>query len=486
MPLPVLSVVRMPEKFISDDKRVITRPFLPGDEDRVKRIIERLLKVPEEAVHSLLAQVLVDFATRHKDIGDVFEEQFRQVADCLDGGPEISRERRMLIGSYFTMEYSIESAALFNPSIVPHPDQTGLPEDWTRFVMSLRATGEGHVSSIVFRTGVIDAGGEITFDPMSRYVERARKVKDRTYAKETFFLKLIEMAGYNDAAQTVLDRLGEEFTFSELVKAIYDSAEGQSESTEFQEAADNMRWLARSNYQLTFPPDCTTSEVVIFPTSENESRGIEDARFVRLVEDGGEVMYYGTYTAYNGFRVLPQLLQTPDFREFRITTLNGRYVQNKGLALFPRKFDGWYVIIGRIDGENLYLMKSTNIRFWNEAELLQQPKFPWEFVQIGNCGSPLETPAGWLMLTHGVGPMRRYCIGVTLLDLEDPSRVIGQLREPLIMPNAEEREGYVPNVVYSCGALIHNDQLIIPYAMSDSATTFARVSVPELLEHLTS
>ena len=480
-----VNIVRMPEKFFSDDTRVITRLFIPGSEERVKRIIDRLLALPEEEVHALLAYLLTEFATRHKDVGDVFLEQFRQVTEDRDVPADISAERRMLIGSYFTMEYSIESAALFNPSIVPHPNQDGLPDGSMRFIMSLRATGEGHVSSIVFRTGVIDASGEIGFDAVSRYVERARKVKDRLHNKERFFLKLIEMGGYSDAAQTVLDRLDEEFTFSDLVRGIYDAAEGRTQSSGFQEAADGMRWLARSNYHLTFPPDCSPSEVVIFPTSENESRGIEDARFVRLVEDDGSAMYYGTYTAYNGFRVLPQLLETRDFREFRITTLNGKYVQNKGLALFPKKFGRWYMIVGRIDGENLFLMKSTNIRFWNEAELLQQPKFPWEFVQIGNCGSPIETPEGWLVLTHGVGPVRRYCIGATLLDLEDPSRVIGQLREPLIMPNAEEREGYVPNVVYSCGALIHNEQLIIPYAMSDSATTFARVLVPELLEHLT-
>jgi predicted GH43/DUF377 family glycosyl hydrolase len=224
--------------------------------------------------------------------------------------------------------------------------------------------------------------------------------------------------------------------------------------------------------------------VVIFPTSENESRGIEDARFVRFVEDDGSVMYYGTYTAYNGLRILPQLLETPDFREFRITTLDGKYVQNKGLGLFPRKFDGWYLMVSRVDGENLYLMRSTNIRFWNEAEILQRPRFSWEFVQIGNCGSPLETEKGWILLTHGVGPMRRYCIGAMLLDLEDPSRVIGRLREPLLAPNEEERDGYVPNVVYSCGALIHHEELILPYAISDSATTFARVSVSKLLDRL--
>ncbi len=479
-----LNVVRMPERFISDDTRVITRPFFPGDPERVKRIMSRVLALPEEQARTLLAEILADFAPRHKDIGDVFQEHFTQVGDYLDPGLAISPERRMLIGSYFTMEYSIESAALFNPSIVPHPDQSGLSSGAMRFVMSLRATGEGHVSSIVFRTGVVDAAGEISFDPVSRYVERARKVKDRLFDRETFFLKLIEMGGYNDAAQAVLDKLDEKFTFADLVRAIDQAGQTKTDGARLQEVAESMRWLARSNYHLAFPPDCTTNEVVIFPTSENESRGIEDARFVRFTDDDGSVIYYGTYTAYNGVRVLPQLLETTNFRDFRITTLNGRYVQNKGLGLFPRKFDGWYVMISRLDGENMYLMRSTNIRFWNEAEVLQKPQFPWEFVQIGNCGSPLETEQGWIVLTHGVGPMRRYCIGAILLDLDDPSQVIGRLSEPLLMPNEEEREGYVPNVVYSCGALIRNDELILPYAMSDSATTFARVSLSQLLARL--
>ena len=485
MPTGSLTVVRMPEKFISDDTRVITRPFIPGDRERIKRIVDRLLGLSEKESRALLVQVLADFAPRHKDVGDVFEENFGLVADCIEPGTDISRERRMLIGSYFTMEYAIEAAALFNPSIVPHPDQSGLPAGSLRFVMSLRATGEGHVSSIVFRVGVIDGAGDIIIDPMSRYVERARKLKDRVHIKERYFLKLIEMGGYSDAAQTVLDRLAAEFTFTDLTQAIEDAGREPADQLAFQHAADTMRWLARSNYHLTFEEDCKPSEVVIFPISENESRGIEDARFVKFIDDDGSFMYYGTYTAYNGVSILPQLLATKDFRHFRITTMSGKYVQNKGLALFPRKLDGWYLMLGRIDGENLFLMRSTNIRFWNDAEMLQQPQFPWEFVQIGNCGSPLETDRGWLVLTHGVGPMRRYCIGVTLLDLEDPSRIIGQSREPLIMPNEEEREGYVPNVVYSCGALIHNGELVLPYAMSDSATTFARVPLAELLDHLT-
>ncbi|MCP4248731.1 MAG: glycosidase [bacterium] len=479
-----LTVVRMPERFFSDDTRVITRPFVPGDSKRIEHIIERICSLSEKEARALLADVLANFAERHKDVGDVFEDNFRQVVGDLAGDRELSRQRRMLIGSYCTMEYSIESAALFNPSIVAHPDQADLPDGAVRFIMSLRATGEGHVSSIVFRAGVIDVQGGISFDPVSRFVERARRVKERIYRKETFFHKLIEMAGYSRAVQSVLDHLSEQFTFSNLEAAIGRARAEADGSPELREAAETMRWLARSNYHLTFPEDCTPSEVVIFPTSENESRGIEDARFVRFVDDDDSAMYYGTYTAYNGLRILPQLLETSDFREFRITTLNGRYVQNKGLGLFPRKLGGWYVMISRLDGENMYLMRSKNIRFWNEAEVLQQPVYPWEYVQIGNCGSPIETAQGWLVMTHGVGPMRRYCIGAILLDLKDPSRVIGQLSEPLLVPNDEEREGYVPNVVYSCGALIHNDELILPYAMSDSASTFARVPLPELLDRL--
>ncbi|MFQ5490773.1 MAG: glycoside hydrolase family 130 protein [Phycisphaerae bacterium] len=478
-------VFRVPERCLSDDTRVITRAFIPGDDGRVRRIIEKIMALGDEEVAGELSGILRDFEHRHKHLPATLEESFAQVGRHVSGSDGLSPERRLLIGAYFTMEYSIESAALFNPSIVIHPDQSRLPPGTLRFIMSLRATGEGHVSSLVFRTGLIDSAGQIELDPNGRLVERAEKVKDRTFDKETYFLKLIEMAGYSDAAQTVLDDLPEEFTVSALHEVIDRHADRWPDRHAFEEAAESMRWLARSNYLLTFPPCCTTSEVVIFPSSENESRGIEDARFVRFTEDNGEVMYYGTYTAYNGYRVLPQLLMTRDFREFRITTLNGKCVQNKGLALFPRRIGQWYMMISRLDGENLYLMRSSNIRFWNEAKLLAQPRFSWQFVQIGNCGSPIETEAGWLLLTHGVGPMRRYCIGVTLLDRNDPSRIIGELPEPLLMPNDSEREGYVPNVVYSCGAVVHNGQLIIPYAVADSATTFARVSLGELLDRLT-
>lgn len=479
-----LSVKRHPDRFISDDRRVITRFFQVGDETRVMSVLRRVADLPDGEVTKLLERVLVDFSDRHRRIEDVFELHFDFVRPLLERPEALSRERRLLIGSYFTMEYSIESAALFNPSIVPHPDQSGMAADELRFIMSLRATGEGHVSSIVFRTGKVDQDGEITFDPPSKYAARLRMRTDQVYEKNLFFYKLIEMAAYNEAARKILDSLPEFFTYRDLNHMVAQLRDDPSNPPTFNETSENMLWLARSNYHLLVPPDADPSEIVIFPTSENESKGIEDLRMTRFIDDDGKVTYFGTYTAYNGFRILPQLLETEDFTDIKVHTLNGKYVQNKGMALFPRKIDGMYHMISRLDGENMFMMRSDNTHFWNEAVKLQAPRYPWEFIQIGNCGPPIETEAGWVLLTHGVGPMRQYCIGASLLDLEDPSKVIGHLNNPLIVPEANEREGYVPNVVYTCGALLNGDLLMIPYAVSDSATTFATTSMSDLVEAL--
>ena len=484
MPRKPPQVRRRPEQFISDDRRVNTRVRIPGGEERVKGLINRIRKLSEEQVEAELRHVMQDFAARHRNMERVFDDHFRHAAHWLDDGHDLSETRRRLIGAYFTMEYAIESAALFNPSIVPHYDQMGLPDGALRFIMSLRATGEGHISSIVFRTGVIDPAGEITVNPCSHFVGSARPDPEAVREKRTFFYKLIEMGGYSEIAGSILDRLPVEFAFADLERTIGEMRDEADNVDEFNQAADQMLWLARSNYTLQFPDETPLSEVVIFPVTENESRGIEDARFVHFTDEDGSSIYYGTYTAYNGFQILPQLLFTKDFRRFSIVTLNGKYAQNKGMALFPRKINRRYVMISRQDGENLHIMTSTNIRFWNEVQLLRPPTYPWELIQIGNCGSPIETEKGWLLLTHGVGPMRRYCIGADLLDLENPSKVIAHAREPLIAPNEKEREGYVPNVVYSCGAIRHGGQLIIPYAMSDSATSFATVSLDELLAYL--
>ena len=482
--LKPLEIERVPQKFAANDHRVLPRFFFPGDESRARAVVDRILKLSERDVGEILTRVLRNFQERHHDIGAVFSEHYQRLGQHVYTNGHLSRERQLLIGAYFTMEYAVEAAALFNPSIVMAPNQDGVPEGAMRFLMSLRATGEGHVSSIVFREGVIDKNGIFCFNPPSRFARRMRVVEDRRYDNYTFKLKLIEMGAYSDAVQRVLDLLGEQFSLTQLNDVISEARNVVDVPDTMSEASENMLWLARSNYQLHIPPGADPTELVIFPSSENESHGIEDVRLVRFIEDDGTVFYFGTYTAYNGHRILPQLIETSDFSSVLIHTLNGQFAQNKGMALFPRRINGWYMIVSRVDGENLYLMRSKNIRFWNEAELLQRPRFPWEIVQIGNCGSPIETEEGWLLLTHGVGPVREYCIGASLLDLDDPSKVIGQLKEPLLVPTESERDGYVPNVVYTCGAMIHNHQLIIPYAVSDSATTFATVPVQDLLAHL--
>jgi predicted GH43/DUF377 family glycosyl hydrolase len=292
------------------------------------------------------------------------------------------------------------------------------------------------------------------------------------------------MDSRDETSGRIFDQLPDVFTHSELLASL--AALCNSEDFDCNEhTIQNINWLADSNYKIQFDMDSKISERVIFPVSENESRGIEDARFVRFADEQGEICYYATYTAYNGVAILPQLLKTYDFFNFDIMTLNGKAVQNKGMALFPRRIDGKYAMLSRLDGENNYIMYSDHLHFWNDAEIIQEPVMPWEFVQIGNCGSPIETPEGWIVLTHGVGSMRQYSIGAILLDLENPSKVIARLEEPLIRPNEKEREGYVPNVVYSCGSLIHNDTLIIPYAMSDITSVIATVSVKDLLDCMT-
>ena len=387
----------------------------------------------------------------------------------------------MLIGAYFTHEYSPESAALFNPSIVPHPDQSGLPKGALRFILSLRATGEGHISSITFRTGTVSAHHRITLTPPVPFVTEPERVPNVAYAKGLFAHKLEEAGVQNDFCRRVLDKLHEDFTLKELHAVLLASGLTDTSDATAVRAARGILLLAESNYEVNFAPDSRLSQRVLFPSAPSQSNGIEDARFVRFQNDDGSFTYYATYTAYDGKITLPQLLETPDFVHFKFSTLNGPAVQNKGMALFPRKINGQYAMLSRQDDENILLMFSDNIHFWQTPKVLLSPAQPWEFIKIGNCGSPIETEAGWLVLSHGVGAMRKYCLGAFLLDLNDPTRVIGRLREPLLSPNESERDGYVPNVVYTCGALLHGRELIIPYAMSDSATSFATVPLDELL-----
>jgi predicted GH43/DUF377 family glycosyl hydrolase len=479
-------VKRLPIRFAADEKWVVTRPFFPGGETRVRNVVNRVRELPERQAVNELAQVRTDFYSRHSDMDLVLKEHYGQAISLARDLGELSETKQLLVGAYFTMEYAFASTALFNPSIVPHPDQSGLDKNSLRFIMSLRATGEGHISSIVFRTGVIGSDHSIEFDPLSEHRNRMRLSPDRKYEKRLFRRKLHELVVDDNALDLVLKRLPESFTFVEMEHAIENVHHDNPEMHWLAETTENMHWLARENYQLQLPPEADISELVVFPQSDNEMMGIEDLRMVRFVENDGAVSYYGTYTAYNGLHALPQLMTTHDFHDLQMHTLNGACAINKGLALFPRRIGGHYCMCSRIDGENLFIMYSDIVEFWESAELLRVPKHPWEFMQIGNCGSPIETNEGWLLLTHGVGPMRGYCIGAMLLDLHDPLKVIGHLEEPLIVPTHAERDGYVPNVVYSCGAIVHLDGLYIPYAMSDTATGFAVVPLQKLLNRLVS
>ncbi|HWF77557.1 MAG TPA: glycoside hydrolase family 130 protein [Caulobacteraceae bacterium] len=411
-----------------DPARVVVRPFRPAteprdlsatDKVRANLIVNRVMGLDPEAAADQLDDVLENFQGRHRNLLATFEARAEEMEDALAAHSAFTDIQRQLIGAYFLHEYSFEASALFNPSIVRHPDQTGAPAGGTRFILSLRAVGEGHVSSLTFRSGAIAANGGITIDPTQRLASVPRVVT-RVWRPE-----------------------GDEV-------------------------------------EVTFKADEDISERVIFPITESQSNGIEDARFVEF-EEAGRRSFYATYTAYSGRAIRSELIETSDFVSFRLTPLKGAAANNKGMALFPRKIAGRYAMIGRQDNENLYLLYSDDLHTWDGGQAILRPQFPWEFVQIGNCGSPIELDEGWLLLTHGVGPVRRYSIGAALLDKADPSKVLARSREPLVRPDATEREGYVPNVVYTCGGLRHHDLIILPYAVSDSFSNFATIRIADLM-----
>jgi predicted GH43/DUF377 family glycosyl hydrolase len=414
-----------------DPARVVVRPFKPAteprdfnpsDKARANHIVERVLRMEEEEVSKLLADVLDNFLGRHRNLLQVFEARASEMEDAFASHAKFTIEQRRLIGAYFLHEYSFEAAALFNPSIVAHPDQSGVPEGASRFILSLRATGEGHVSSITFRSGIVAADGSVSVDPPGRLA----------------------------SVPQVVSRI----------------------------AVEN-----GEDVELAFSADQDVGERVIFPVTGAQSNGIEDARFVRF-DDRGDYIYYATYTAYTGRSIRSELLETRDFRTFRMSPLRGSAARNKGMALFPRRLKGMYAMVARQDNENLYLIYSSDLHTWNEGTAIVKPRFPWEFVQIGNCGAPIELDEGWLLLTHGVGPVRRYAIGAVLLDKTDPSRVLARSREPLVRPQPTERDGYVPNVVYTCGGMRHGGRIVLPYAVSDTYSTFATMKVEALLATL--
>ena len=465
-----------------NNRRVVLRPFEMPNSDRKLRIIARVSTLSEEQVDSQLSHVLKEFHGRHQRPREFFLSRFDAIRRYLLTDAPLSESRQLLLGAYFTQEYALESAALFNPSIVWHPDQSNLADGSRRFVLSLRAVGEGHISSVTFRSGVIDAENRLFIDEPTGYVTTPEFVPDALYEKDLFLRKLAELGLESPFTDSVFAGLENEFNLNQLENALNRGMrESGARRRELATTVDQVVMLAKSNYEITYLPQHDLSERLIFPFGPTETNGVEDARFVQFQEENGVQRYYATYSAYDGKMVLPQLLETQDFLHFKMHTLNGPAIVDKGLAMFPRKINGHYAMLSRQDGEHLFLMYSDMLYFWHTKQMIVKPTYPWEFVQMGNCGSPIETDAGWLVLTHGVGPMRKYCIGVILLDLDDPSRVIGRLKEPLLTPNENEREGYVPNVVYSCGSVIHNGQLVLPDAMSDYATTFATVSVEELL-----
>lgn len=484
----VIDIRRASTVLLPGSTRVLGRPHVPGDDpapdglSRIERIVALVLQMDEPAVEAALDQVRRDFADRHRDLDLMLERNAERVDHLLAG---CSPERRRLVGSFFTQEHAFESAALTNPSMISAPDQSGVAPGARRFVLSLRAIGEGHLSSITFRTGTVDAAGDVQMDDPGSLVETGER-RGAVHERRHFAHKLLELGADVGCTGRVMDRLPRHFGTADLEEALHALDDLPRAVTH--ESEKLARWLAASNYLLRFDSRTTPlAERLIWPEGPLESRGMEDARFVRFTEDDGSATYYATYTAYDGFTILPQLIETNDFTTFEISTLSGPGAHNKGMALFPRAIGGCYIALSRPDRENIHLVRSPDVRAWETAStLLRRPQQPWEGVQLGNCGSPIETEHGWLVLTHGVGPMRTYRLGAMLLDLEDPSHILGDLREPILEADDTERNGYVPNVVYSCGPMRHGDLLVVPYGASDQSTRFATLSVPQLIDALLS
>ncbi|GAB3920008.1 glycoside hydrolase family 130 protein [Mucilaginibacter myungsuensis] len=481
-----IAIERKPVRVNPDSKRVIARFFFNGN-DRAKEVLQRVMNISEDEAFGIVSPILQEYSKRHRNITRVLNRHCAKLKNLFE---ELSIDfdsltvyRKLLIGSYFTHEYSIESAAFFNPSIVDDPDQSELEDGERRVIMSFRAVGEGHISSITFRRALLDKHNNITVLPAGDYIDEAEIVRNAVYNKKLFFEKAVSTQINVSVLSELESKLDHHFEYANLRRIIQDSQQLQEDDMARLEY-DKVLWLADSYYEIVFSMDTDISDRVIFPISEYERKGIEDARFVKFVKEDGTFIYYATYTAYDGSLIMPKLLQTTNFYDFRIMPLYGDGAQNKNLALFPRKINGKYAMMSRIDGCNNYIMYSDKINVWEKPQLLQKPYFPWEFVQIGNCGSPIEHAKGWLIITHGVGPMRRYVLGASLLDLEDPTKEIGRLKEPLLIPNNDEREGYVPNVLYSCGSIVHNNKLIVPYGLSDYSTSFAEVDMDALVNRL--
>lgn len=471
-----------------DARRVIGRPFLPGHElpgqgvSRADAVVDRLVTMPESDVENTLAQTLATFSERHLDLVESFRTHYQLVAHRIPASTVISSARALLIGAYLTHEYSIEAAALFNPSIAAHPDQGGVAPGELRFVMTARAVGEGHVSSLEFRTGTLAADDVVRLDEARPGLTTGRVT--RTSMSTEFLRDALDEDGDAVKAQGILGRLTEQFSPQELEDVIAATELDDPRRGNDDGLLERVRRMAASSYELTFPSASDLSSRVIFPSSAAESHGIEDARLVRFVGEDGSIRYYATYTAFDGSTIAPHLLSTEDFETFSMRPLVGPAAKNKGMALFPRHIGGRFWSLSRSDRESISVASSSDALRWGDPVTVLRPTHPWELIQLGGCSSPLETAMGWLVITHGVGPMRTYALGALLLDLVDPSIVVGSLTEPLMTPGPEEREGYVPNVLYSCGALIHESTIVLPYGCSDSTIRFAFIDLPGLLARL--
>jgi predicted GH43/DUF377 family glycosyl hydrolase len=482
-------LTRTHHRLTPDASRTVTRLFVPGQEflihgdSRAKAVIDRVLAMTEDEVDQTLARTMARFAGRYRDLGAILERNFGLVAHRLGAATRIGTARQQLIGAYFTQQYALEAAALFNPSIVPHPDQAGCGPGELRFIMSLRAVGEGHLSSIEFRTGTIGDDAGIRIDEPGRFPGTGRS-RPGTYDRGVFQEKLAELGHQGEDAHFLMSLLPPSFTQSALEAAIDELSRQQATRGDSVTLVDHVRWVAASNYEVEFGAELGLSERVLWPSGPAESHGMEDARFVRFA-DGEDLTYYATYTAFDGQGVASQLLETADFRMFTVTQLAGPATRNKGMALFPRRIGGRYVALSRWDRESNAIAYSCDRYRWGPAVTIHAPTRPWELVQLGNCGSPIETTEGWLVFTHGVGPMREYAIGAILLDLDEPERLIAALPGPLLVADESERDGYVPDVVYSCGSLLHAGTVVLPYGCSDSSVRIATVDLAQLLAELT-
>lgn len=472
-----------------DNRRVLLRHFMPGQElgvsgvPRADAVIARVLALPEEDVSRTLGRTLEAFGPRHPELPGLIRENYALVAHRLPLSAGLSADRADLIGAYLTQARAIEAAALFNPSIVAHPDQSRLAAGDLRFVLSLRAVSEGHLSCVEFRTGRLSGSGEVHLDAAGPHLTSGRFEPSRVSVD--FLREALEEAGLGWHAESTLQQLPPLVHPEHLRDALHPIDQEIGGPGEMQAAVDRLLHIADACYAVEFPPASDLSERVLYPSSANERLGIEDTRLTRFVDDDGSVTYLGTYTAYDGFTIHPHLLRTEDFLRFELAALLGPAAKGKGMAIFPRRIDGDLWSLTRWDRESIGVTRSPDGLRWGHSVTVETPRRPWELVQLGPCGPPVETDAGWLVVTHGVGPLRTYRLGALLLDREDPTVVLGSLADPLLEPEGDEGDGYVPNVVYSCGSIVHGGRLVIPYGCSDSRVRFASVEVEALLRRIT-